>query len=259
MSTGLAANPTIKPNLSSLRAQNILNQWNTSRTLKTYQNFSASADTRMARNDDWGAAAYLASSIYGAGVTSSSYGVVQINGNASVTGCGPTASGSGYTYYAGVNCTPTSDNIDRSYYTTLGRLASTTNNPTGIYDVNSNGDAAQYTLSNYAGTVSGSGLTANGSGGFTQIDDKYINFYPSSVFGTYFDVRRCTVATCAGQALFETDGWNGSSVWVVIESSVIPWHVRGALGLFSSTLYTGDDQRDLFNSTVGWRAVQSKF
>jgi hypothetical protein len=261
--TGTAAAPTVKPNQTSLKSQNILNQWNTSRTGRTYQNLSTAADTRMMRNDDWGAVAYLASSIYGTGVSTSTsepgtaLGAadkgVRINGNsAMVTGCGPTNDSGSTTTYAGTTtCTPTSDNIDRSYYTTLGQFASTTGNTTGIYDMS--GGAYEYTLSNFNGAVGSSGLTTNGSGGFTQIDSKYLNFYDATM-----TMANCTVLTCGGQALYETR-WNGDYAYFVDSSN--PWSRRGggygdgsSAGLFDSNYYDG-----YALSIFGWRFLQSAF
>jgi hypothetical protein len=239
------ATPTIKPNQYSLRYQNILNEWNTSQTVRTHQNLSNQTQTFMANNDDWGAVTYLASSIYGAGVTNDDYGAVHINSNSSyVTGCGPTSATSDSSYAGATTCTPTGDNVNRSYYTTLGRLASTTNNPTGVYDMS--GGAWEYTLGNYDGTVKSSGLTSNGKGGFTQIPSKYINFYSSTIFdGTYANnIQKCTLFTCGGQAMYETASWNGDYANFVY--SYFNWSVRGGdstggsgVGLFSSRYYAG--------------------
>jgi hypothetical protein len=107
-------------------------------------------NTRMAKNDDWGAIAYLSASIYGTGVSVSTTepgasdnsnptpgladGGIRINANSNyVTGCGPTNdAGSTGTYGGGLTCTSGSN---KSYYTELGQLASTTKNVYGIYDM----------------------------------------------------------------------------------------------------------------------------
>jgi hypothetical protein len=236
--TGTASNPTAKPNLNSLRSQNIATQWSTSQTLRTYQNLSSQTQTFMANNDDWGAVAYLASSIYGAGVANNNYGAVHINANSSyVTGCGPTSATSDSSYAGATTCTPTGDNVNRSYYTTLGRLASTTNNPTGVYDMS--GGAWEYTLGNYNKTVNSyAGLTA-GSGGqtFVQIPDRYINFYMTPPFnGSYStNIQKCTLLTCGGQATHETASWNGDYSNFV--SSSYPWSLRG--GYYGNVSYAG--------------------
>jgi len=252
--TGTAGAPTVKPNSASLKSQTVLAQWNTARAIQSTHGLSGSYDTRMARNSDWGAMAYLASSAYGTGVASgnepglngdASEGGVRINSNTSyATGCGPlNSAGSTATYAGGTTCAPASDNVNRSYYTDLGRFASTTGNPYGIYDMS--GGAYDCTLANYAGTVRSSGLTSDGSGGFTQIADKYIDFYPENATMSNCDtVAGGSFATCGGQALFETAGWNGDGADLV--TSAFPWSIRGgyynngaAAGVFRSFNGTG--------------------
>ena len=88
------------------------------------------ASSHLIKNDEWGAVAYLCYSQYG--------NVPKINGTGSVvsgshwydyyTGQGPLTASSESSY--------TNDVANHGYSTTLGMLASTTGNITGIYDMN---------------------------------------------------------------------------------------------------------------------------
>ena len=76
--------------------------------------------------------------------------------------------------------------------------------------------------------------------------NKYINIYSSSIFtGTNSTNNSlCTLATCGGQALYETKGWYHDSSYFVISST--PWFRRGGsynagtgAGIFNSNSYSG--------------------
>jgi len=308
-------NVFIKPNQYALKSQNVSTQFKTARAMSVVplaeqqnlkmdagnsilngvgsltipqntQNLSSAANTRMAKNVDWGAIAYLASSAYGVGVTTSTtYGAVQINSNNSaygVTGCGPNADQSTATYSGGITCTP-SDSVNRSYYTALGMLASTTNNVYGIYDLN--GGSLEYTIANYSNYSGGncpsnaanfSGFTGSCSSGTpnpvtttntpTAIDwntpgfeDKYYDIYTVTAYAN------CTFAQCGGHALYETivnasTGWNGNNASFV--NSITQWFARGGAngngarsGVFTAyTNYTSSPY-----SNVGFRPLTNAF
>ena len=64
--TGTASNPTILPNVTSLRNQNVSTQFATAQKLGgTTYGVSSSSDSHMMKNSEWGAAAYLSHSKYG--------------------------------------------------------------------------------------------------------------------------------------------------------------------------------------------------
>jgi hypothetical protein len=305
-----ANNVFIKPNQYTLNYQNVSTQFKVARAMgivstdeqanlkmngssgilngvgsltipQNTQNLTASTNTRMLKNSDWGAIVYLSASAYGAGVTTDNYGAVQINANSTsygITGCGPAGSGLTTTYAGTVTCKPTSGNItdgkDRSYYTTYGILASTTNNVYGIYDMN--GGSWEYTVANYnkssgyycesstadfsgfAGACPGSGnpnpavasSTVIGWGS-TGFEAKYYNIY------TFTAQSGCTFATCGGHALYETASWNADYANFV--SSTVPWFERGGFfsngssaGLFASGNYDGYPI-----DSIGFRVLQS--
>ena len=214
----------------------------------------------MIKNTEWGAAAYLSASIYGAGVDK-----VQINAayqrssgrdpdNQSrpngITGCGPQANGNLSRYDVSSNFNTCGGNPDRTYTGSLGQLASTTNNVYGIYDMSGgNNDAV---MANY------NGINEHMIN-MPPTNSKYINVYPASIFtsdswdGNY---SQCTWVTCGGQALHEIllqtpkygyESW-GSNFSVFVRSGS-PWAVRGdastdgsRAGVFASDSYDGSEK-----------------
>ncbi len=200
----------------------------------------AKLSSHMVNSNDWGAVTYLSASKYGAG-----YNKVQINSqnqsqssSYSVTGCGPQASGNTSTYNdggaLGTQSACSSSDPQRAYNGTLGQLASTTNNPTGIYDMS--GGAYEYIAASYSSNLNNS--ATNVYFGSDAAHPPYVNTYN---FGA---PNGCTFATCGGQALYETLGWNGqgtdslSSTWL--------WFLRGryadsgsSAGVFALTSSSG--------------------
>ncbi len=204
----------------------------------------AKLSSHMVNNNDWGAATYLSASKYGAG-----FDKVQINANEtyhniygvtySTTGCGPQSNGNtGYYSDSGILSTPQAcGNADRAYNGTLGQLASTTNNLTGIYDMS--GGGWEYTAASYSTNLDSS----NTNYFVTPAHPPYVNTYNITNFNS------CTFTTCGGQALYETnngtnDGygryqWNSQYLYMN-GFSFAPWFYRGSYctsgsyaGLFS--------------------------
>ena len=203
--------------------------------------------SHMVNSNDWGATTYLSASKYGAG-----YNGVQINSqnqsqnnSYSITGCGPQASGNTSVYSdggtLGTQSACSSSDPQRAYNGTLGQLTSTTNNPTGIYDMS--GGAWEYTGGTYTTNLNESGASGEYDNFGTKAHPPYVNTYN---FGA---PSGCTFATCGGQALYETLGWNGqgtdslSSTWV--------WFLRGGradngsnAGVFALYSYDGGTNGD---------------
>lgn len=184
--------------------------------------------SHLVNNTDWGAATYLSASNYGAG-----YSGVQINSDyvrigkdtdeykyrGSITGCGPAANGNKKKYYgnraevAGKTKdvsvalgTQSACNINGTQYAyngTFGQLASTTNNPTGIYDMSGGGNervAAAYneniqqmTEQDYANLRGGESLNNIN----VNTTPPYTNLY------NFMGFMHCTWVSCGGQALHE--------------------------------------------------------
>ncbi len=216
--TGNATTPTIKPNLSSLRSQNVSTQFSTAQKFSASGNsygISTSADAHMMKNSEWGAVAYLSQSKYGKYGNSSYSGVnkeVYINNNSGyTTGCS-----------AGVPSASKSSSCAYTYEKSPGGTgASTTGTIYGIYDMS--GGAFDYVMGVYNGTISLSGFSSLPS-------SKYYDNYTSDSATT-----ACNSGICYGHALSETSGWYSNNTYFV--SSSYPWFDRG--GGFGDTMGAG--------------------
>ena len=219
---------------------------NTDYSVPTQNNHHlAKLSSHMVNNNDWGAATYLSASKYGAG-----YNKVQINSSAaehttygdtySITGCGPWENGNTSSYgnsndswithkgisvgNLGTQQACSADNPQRAYNGTIGQLASTTNNLTGIYDMVGGGE--EYVAASY---TSDTHLYKSSTGYFSQpANPPYVNTY------NFDKLNGCTFTTCGGQALYEFDVYQHSVVTraYFVELSY-PWFVRGGSWLDS--------------------------
>ena len=217
----------IKPNVTSLRYNNVSNFFFASRSMEQTGNsfgfISTEVDTHMSKNNEWGAVAYLTQSIYGRCTNSTTCTEVGINNNSSyITGYGAPAGSS-------------SSVTNGAYNTALGKEASTTKNIYGIYDMS--GGANEYVMGVLADTNGKprSGYNSSDNSGFTGMlkdgttytgitfpDSKYYNLYTGSSY--------------TGHALTETNGWyNDNAIFV---SSINPWFVRG--GVYYSNSDAGE-------------------
>ena len=184
----------IKPNVTSLRYNNISNFFFASRSMEQTGNsfgfVKDEVDTHMSKNNEWGAVAYLTQSIHGRCTNSTTCSEVGINNNSGYL--------TGYGAPAGSNDSVTNG----AYNTTLGKDASTTNNIYGIYDMS--GGAYEYVMGVYTNTI--------GESGFSSLPDtKYYNNY--------------TETSYTGHALTETKNWYSDSAGFV--NSINPWFRRG--------------------------------
>ncbi|MDR1196935.1 MAG: hypothetical protein LBL08_01515 [Candidatus Nomurabacteria bacterium] len=210
----------------------------------------------MARNSDWGAIAYLATSSYGRNATE-----VWINNNDSyTTGC------------AGDSVSASSVSTCNQYSTVNGVHASTTDNTYGIYDMS--GGSWEYVMSNR-------GAISNTSSMATIPQTRYMDTYYVGPFGIklsasassdeqYYNFDVCTFLTCGGQALSETTRVQSVSalaqLWssddsVFVNSNGGPWALRGAYhflgartGIFAAYCNVGSAA-----SNFSFRPLMSKF
>ena len=227
--TGNGDNPTILPNQTSLRGQNLNKDFLTAQKF----NDKISGDSHMMKNSEWGAAAYLSHSKYGKD------GEVYINNCSNyITGIGAeTASAQ----QSNVTCTAESN----KYNGAIGVNASTTGNVYGVYDMS--GGAWEYVMGVYQKTKGSSEFKDNLEG----IDEKYYDNYKTNNAST-----ACNNSTCNGHALGETSDWYVGYTRFVNNSS--PWFVRGGgcyetsfSGVFSFSFYTGiSDNRDSFRVVI---------
>ena len=205
----------IKPNVTSLRYNNVSNFFFASRSMEqTGNNFgfvNTEVDTHMSKNNEWGAVAYLTQSIYGRCTNSTTCTEVGINNNSSfITGYGAPAGSS-------------DSATNGTYDTALGKDASTTGTIYGIYDMS--GGAFEYVMGVYNKTIADSGFSS-------LPDSKYYNNYTSSAY--------------TGHALTETYKWYNDYASFV--NSDKPWFKRGSVyynsssaGVFNFSINNGFD------------------
>src|SRR5574344_1523762 len=245
--TALAAGVTVKPSTStttmySLRSMRISKLYTIMKSLSNGGGQAASnhnlssLESSMLTNMEWGAAAYLTESVYGTctGTKGSavctaqpqinSVGSTSTNG-AEQTGCGPQSAGS------------TSSGTTCNYYnTTLGKLASTTQNIYGVYDMN--GGAYEYTMGvtyDTAGTTPNylaSGFTAG-----TMPDTKYYDLYTYGTTNTNAAAYTRGKLGDATKEVVKASGstWYGS--YAGFPRDGVSWFVRG--GVFAGGSYVG--------------------
>ena len=204
--TGTRTNPTVKPNQRANISEHIGNFYTMAKHIGIYDENNAGGNdvtlngttlyaysgeewtslhnlktttSHMLKNSEWGAAAYLASSIYGAGIDeetgesnvsiNSAYPITGDDADgdpyiSGITGCGPKDIDRSTGLYISVT-TSTGETVDlpalspshiedplacgdtaHSYIGNIGVLASTTNNVYGIYDMS--GGTEEYVMGN---------------------------------------------------------------------------------------------------------------
>ena len=232
--TGTADSPTILPNVTSLREQNVSTQFATAQKLGgTTYGVSSNVDSHMMKNREWGAVAYLSHSKYGANRE------IYINNS---SGFYTGRSGGNIGGYTAINTVYTSQTSTNQYnrygfytwdgylleYNTntkssthdISKVASTTGNITGVYDMS--GGAYEYVMGYYspASTTWGATSRANNAGFTSQPDSKYYDNYT-----TTSALTACNGGICYGHGLSETLAWYRDTTSFVSDS--YPWFRRG--------------------------------
>jgi hypothetical protein len=219
-------------------------------------------DSRIFNNDDWGAVAYLSQSFYGvctniacttdgvpaADMTPATAQKIWNNGTSQCTTPYPP----GRTGYGSGGKSDTcigNINADNLWYTENGMLASSTHNPTGIYDLA--GGVWEYVLGVYDNTLN------SATSDITSFDTKYINNYPvppldnniSDIYDGDYDFD--SLPSSMGQSLAETGGTaSATGMWhtdyAISASTTEPWSLRGGnsfvgvgAGVFAISRNTG--------------------
>ena len=243
--TGTADNPTILSDVSSLRIQTVSVQFTTAQLLggSTY-GITSNADSHMMKNSEWGAAAYLSHSKYGVNRevyinNSSSYYTGRSGGNVggktqvnkTYTDQTSTTQYNSYGYYTWDGYLLEYNTNIKSSTRDLTKIASTTGNITGIYDMS--GGAQEYVMGNYNDTIGSSDFSA-------MPDSKYYDKYT-----TTDKLTVCSGGICYGHALSETSHWYGDCAGFV--SANVPWLSRGGY------YYDGSNAGSFFvGSSVGY-------
>src|SRR5574344_2558779 len=232
----------ILPDVTSLRSITLGDMFNAVRNVEnsyasTYGVDATKIDTHMMKNMEWGAIAYLTSSIYGRYTNSttciSSGCEVVINNQGFTKGC--SSSGCGWA--------------------TNGISASTTGNVYGIYDMN--GGSWEYVMGNM---VDASGNYYPSLSGLSQPDAKYYDSYTydassyiTHARGQLGDATRETLKTFGS----ETGGWY--SDYALLPFAAYSWFVRGGYYVDGAVAGTFSFYRDTGGaySSDGFRSVLS--
>ena len=266
--TGTADSPTILPNVTSLRDQNVSTQFATARKFRTSTytyGVTSNIDAHMMKNSEWGAVAYLSHSKYGANReiyinNSSGYYTGRSGGNVG----GSTAINTVYTdqtsttqyniygFYTWDGFLLNYNTNTKSSTRDLTKVGSTTGNMTGVYDMS--GGAWEYVMGYYSGASDTFGATSSSNyAGFTSaLDSKYWDEYTTTNVLT-----ACNGEICYGHGLSEVYNWYGDFAYFVYANG--PWSARGGLfnngaiaGAFNSN---GSNGNASYNS--GFRSVLS--
>ena len=231
---GTATAPLIKPDIRSLKNQKVSEEFTTAQIFGTSTyGMTSNVDAHMMKNSEWGAVAYLSHSRYGANReiyinNSSGFYTGRSGGNVG----GSTAINTVYT-----SQTSTSQYNTYGFYTwdgylleyntntksttrDLNKVASTTGNITGVYDMS--GGAWEYVMGYYspAGSTWGATSSSNYAGFSSQPNSKYYDDYTATN-----SLTACNGGICYGHGLSEVGGWYGDYADFVIASD--PWFSRG--------------------------------
>ena len=258
--SGDTSNITIKPNMASIASTNVSTMFNATRAVESSSLLGLDAkqvDTHMMKDTEWGAVAYLYSSIYGtynADQSCISRGCEVWINNVSSNGAwyGTKYTGCAAQGVSTAAVTATACENGRGW-DGAGVNASTTGNMYGIYDMS--GGNWEYTMSVMQQS---NGTPQIQSSGFsTMPDSKYYNTYP---YGTsYTDHARGTIGTATKETLktfgSNPGGWNGD--YSALVRSSYAWAIRGgnandttAAGVFAFAPDTGGA-----DANVGFRLV----
>ena len=266
--TGSVSSPTILPDVLSLKSIKVSVQFSTAQKLggSTY-GVTTNADSHMMKNSEWGAAAYLSHSKYGVNRevytnNSERYYTGRSGGNVggktpinkTYTAQTSTEQYNSYGYYTWDGYLLEYNTNTKSSMRDLTKVASTTGNITGIYDMS--GGADEYVMGYYSGasTTWGATSSSNYAGFSSAPDSKYYDVYKLS--GTTISaLTACNGGICYGHGLSETNHWYYDSYSFV--SSSHPWMIRGGSyknSALAGVFYSGDQGTGKYG-TEGFRGV----
>ena len=260
---GTATAPLIKPNISSLRSQTVSAEFTTAQRFGTSTyGMTSNVDAHMMKNSEWGAVAYLSHSRYGVNReiyinNSSGYYTGRSGGNVG----GSTAINTVYT-----SQTSTTQYNTYGFYTwdgylleyntntksgthDISKVASTTGNITGVYDMS--GGAWEYVMGYYspAGSTWGATSSNNYAGFSSQPNSKYYDDYTATN-----SLTACNGGICYGHGLSEVSDWYDDRAAFVLASN--PWFVRGGGYISDSSVGTFSFLNNSGSAGIG-RAARS--
>ena len=223
----------IKPNAQSLTNLTLGSSFTAARNIElsyssTFGLDSDEIDTHMIKNMEWGAVAYLSSSIYGRYTNSTT--CISSGCDIWINNVDTAAAGSYGATITGCSGSSVSSNVANSMsecatgydWTTLGANASTTGNIYGIYDM-SGGDW-EYVMGNM---VNSSGNFYSSNSGLTTINSKYSDSYAYGTAGLSHARGKLGDATKETLKIFGNvnGGWYGENTF--FPNSGYPWFIRG--------------------------------
>ena len=237
--TGTTDAISVLPNETSLRNINLKTMFELS------YNYNRSLDSHMMKNTEWGAVAYLSHSKYGINDEA------RINNSVTfTTGCAATVPALNYVGKSQTDHTEGYYNgCENAYNTTIGYLASTTGNISGIYDMS--GGSWEYMASYRSNTYGNSGFAADS---ISNYDSKYFDVYPAGSDVTTYNNRILGDATGELGPFYyyknSDDSQRYHSTWYsdnsIFIDSKYPWFSLGGQygtgvisGIFCISRYTG--------------------
>ena len=268
--TGDGTTPTIKPNVKSLVSQNISSEFITglkfaggtlSNGTTTFSGSStygltASTDSHMMKNSEWGAVAYLSHSKYG---INSEIRINNYYSSGFKTGCGASTASASQSTTCGI-----------TYGGSSTYPQSTTGNISGIFDMSGGSwERVMGVFANSSGVLWSGGSTYNsgfngllGSSGTAKTDgitfpeSKYYDVYRASSGTTINILTACNGGVCYGHGISEVSNWYGDYNGFI--SSTYPWFYRGGgtnntteAGIFYYYYGSGNAHTDYgFRSTI---------
>ena len=228
----------ILPNVTSWRYNTISNFNTVVQNMQVSSNIyglstsRANTDSHMITNMEWGAVAYLTNSKYGRCTNGSCTEVTTNNCTSYTTGIGADSVSEGG---SSSTCTPATNKYNGS----KGVLASTTENITGVYDMN--GGANKYVMGNtssangsYTFYPSGSGFS---SSWYTSSTAKYVTTYAydSSNLSNQTAYNRGKLGDATSEVVLSTGGtggWYGDYTYFSYFNYA--WFPRGGMAGYDS-------------------------
>ena len=258
--TGTINDITVKPNLSSVRSQNVSSfREGIEKVTASSNKYGLTTNTsHMITNMEWRAVAYLSHSKYGT-CTNGECHEIGINNNSSYkTGCGAEAGSESST-----TC--------NEYNTELGKGASTTGNIYGVYDMS--GGSEENTMANMVsndGTTMMSGYWASSNSGYTgkvYDDGNYTTYigvdYPNVKYYDRYSYSTSNVSIIGSKLgdgikeVYNTDnsGWYSDGSQPVYSGG--PWFSRGSYYFFNggAGVFTSYSDKGRGESPISSRLV----
>ena len=239
---GNVTNLTVRslPNVTSWRYNRVSNFSTVIQNMQTSSNIyglstlRTNTDSHMLTNFEWGAVAYLTNSKYGRCTDGSCTEVTINNCSSYITGIGAdTVSASN----SSATCTTAANKYDGTH----GKLASTTGNITGVYDMS--GGSLEYVMGNISKVTTGytfyPSISSFASSWYTTDTAKYVTTYAyDTVYNNQKAYNRGRLGDATAEVVLSTGGTGG---WYSDNAnfpySSPAWFYRG--GLYSAVSNAG--------------------